>query len=550
MDQLELVNQLEFEYAQALTYRATWDTEWRKITDFLLPGRGIYQLYTKPQIRRLVSPKVINTTGREALQVLTSGFHGGLTSPSRPWFDLTFDDSRLEQIKPLKEWLDACKKVLYSAFEISNFYQTIHSFYTEFAGFGTSALYCGEDTFNPFRFELLTVGEYAFTLNAEGTIDKFFRTIFKTNRNLVEMFGESAISDSVKRGLEDDPDGYAPITHAIIPEEYQDKPFTSVYWEPGQTTVLRRSGYYELPYLVGRWDIIGSDVYGLGLGSYALPDIQRLQEMEKAFLTGAHKSIDPPLNAPARKKGKIKTLPGGINYYSNPQEIVTPMYNMKFEFNGVLQAIGRTEERLREAFFNDLFLTASRDPNASPLKATEVMERKEEKLLRIGPVIERVLHEFISPLIERCFNIAARKQLLPPLDPRFADMLGNYTISFISPLAQSQKMIASQPINTFLQFVNGAAQFDPTVIDKIDTDMLVDEYADITGVPAIIMRAEKEVEQIRETRRQQQMAKEQEARQMMQQQAQLEAQKLQAETAKSYSDAGTNLQEVIGGSAI
>lgn len=543
------IPEIENEYAQALNYRSTWDTEWKKITDYLLPGRGIYQLYSKPQTRKLISPKVINTVGREALQVLTSGFHGGLTSPSRPWFDLTFSNEQLMQVHPIRVWIDECKRVLYSALEASNFYQTIHSFYTEFGGFGTAAMYCGEDSDMPFRFELLTVGEYAIALNAEGRVDKIFRTLYKTNQNLVDMFGESC-SKEVKRNAKDNPDEYVAINNAVFLEKYQGKPYTSVYWEAGCEDELRRAGFYEFPYLVGRWDIVGSDVYGLGLGSYALPDIQRLQEMEKAFLMGAHKAIDPPLNAPARKKGKIKTLPGGLNYYSNPNELVTPVSTAQPNFSGVLEAIGRTENRIRQIFFNDIFLTASRDPNASPLKATEVMERKEEKLLRIGPVIERVLHEFIAPLIERGFNIVARKGMLPPIAPEYVDMLSDYSINFISPLAQSQKMIASQPINTFLQFVIGAAQFSPNVLDKIDTDKLVDQYADVTGVPSIILRAQDEVDKLREERMKAQEAQRRQQEALVTRQMQLEEEQKRAEIAQTFSETGVNMEEARTGGIV
>ena len=544
---MKTIDDLENEYSQAVNERSTWDTEWKRITEYLLPGRGIYQLYSKPQSRKLVSPKVINTVGRESLQVLTSGFHGGLTSPSRPWFDITVPNDKVMKLQPVKVWLDECKRAIYTALEISNFYQTIHSFYTEFGGFGTAAMYCGEDSDNPFRFELLTVGEYAYSLNAEGRVDKFFRTIFKTNRNLVERFGYDNVSNTVRTNYEKAPDDYVCIHQAVYPETYGDKPYTSVFWEVGEKEELERSGYYEFPYLVARWEVVGSDTYGLGLGSYALPDIQRLQEMEKAFLMGAHKAIDPPLNAPARKKGKIKNLPGGINYYSNPQEVVTPLQAVNYNFAPVLEGISRTEQRIRQVFFNDIFLTASRDPNASPLKATEVMERKEEKLLRIGPVIERVLHEFISPLIERCFNISARKGLLPEIAPEYAEMMSDYTISFISPLAQSQKMLESQPIQMFLQFITGAAQFNPEALDKIDTDKLVDEFADITGIPAVIMRSQDMVKQIRDERKAKMEQEKQKQEAMIQQQMQMEQQKAQAEAAKSYSETGVNMNEVMTG---
>lgn len=541
------ITDLNNELSQALTERSAWDSEWKKITDYLLPGRGVYQLYNKPQIRKLISPKVINTVAREALQVLTSGFQGGLTSRSRPWFDLSFSNSALKKILPIKVWLDGCKQSLYNSFEISNFYQIIHSFYTEFAGFGMGALYCGEDSLNPFRFELLTVGEYAFSLNAEGRLDTFFRVLYKSNRNLVEQFGEDAVSNAVKQNAKSNPDEMVCIYNAVFPEKYRGKPYTSVYWEMGEREELSREGFYEFPYFVGRWEVIGSDIYGLGLGSYALPDIQRLQEMEKAFLMGTHKEVDPAVNAPAKKKGKVKTLPGGINYYSNPQELVTPMDSNRRNFAPLLESIGRVENRIRQIFFNDIFLTASRDPNASPLKAAEVQERKEEKLLRVGPVIGRVLHEVIAPIIERCFNISARKGLLPALDPAYADMLTDYKVNFISPLAQSQKMIEAQPINSFLQFVIGAAQFSEEAIDKVDVDRLVDEYGDITGVPAIILREQPAVDKIRKDRAELVRAKEAQQQAIMQEQLRMEQQKTQAEVAKSYSETGVNMEETMPG---
>lgn len=542
---MKTISELEEEYRQSLNYRATWDTEWRKITDFLLPGRGIYNLYTKPQARKLTSGKVINTVAREALQVLTSGFHGGLTSPSRPWFDLIVSDTKLMQITPIKMWLDGCQRAIYDALEISNFYQTIHSFYTEFAGFGNAVLYCGEDTLNPYRFELLTVGEYTFSVNPEGRVDVFFRTIYKTNRNVVAEFGEDKVPNQIVQNAKKMPDDTVIVINAVYPEKYQDKEYTSTYWLLGENEALKRSGFYEFPYLVGRWELIGSDIYGLGLGSYALPDIQRLQEMEKAFLMGAHKAIDPPLNAPARKKGKVKTLPGGINYYSNPKELVLPMQSPAYDFQPVSLAIGRVETRIRQIFFNDIFLSASRDPNASPLKAAEVEERKEEKLLRIGPVIERVLHEFISPLVERCFNIAARKGLLPVLDPQYADLLKNYTIRFISPLAQAQKLVEARPINTFLQFVTGAAQFSPEALDKINVDRLVDEYADITGVPAIILRGPDEVKLIRDQRAAQLAQEKARQEQLALAQLQAQQQQMQADSAQKYSEAGINMGQAL-----
>jgi len=304
---------------------------------------------------------------------------------------------------------------------------------------------------------------------------------------------------------------------------------------------LSYDGFYEFPYPTARWNIIGSDVYGLGPGSRALPDIRRLQEMEKAFLMATHKNINPPLNAPARMKGKLNTLPGGYNYYSNPQETVNEVYQIRFDYQGVSAAIERVEQRIRRNFFNDIFLTANRDPNATPYKATEVTAREQEKMLRLGPVIERLQHEFLKPLLERCFNIMLRKDMFPPLSPELADLAGDYNVSLVSPLATAQRAVALQGINSFLMFLGQAAQFDQQIMDNVDIDEAAREYADISGVRMGILRPQEEVDRIRAQRAQalaQEKAK-QEAMAQAQLGGQLDLQKAQA--AKAQADAGESL---------
>jgi hypothetical protein len=265
--------------------------------------------------------------------------------------------------------------------------------------------------------------------------------------------------------------------------------------------------------------------------------------MEKAFLMATHKAINPPLNAPARMRGKLNKLPGGENYYANPAEMVKEMYQVRFDYQGVSAAIERVEQRIQRNFFNDIFLTASRDPNASPLKATQVNVQEQEKMLRLGPVIERLQHEFFQPLIERCFNIMMRKELFPPLPPDLAQIAGDYSISLVSPLATAQRAVALQGINSFMGFLGQAAQFDQRILDNVDSDAAAREYADITGVKIGILRPQKDVDALRKARAEAQAAaqKAQNDAQQAQLQTQLKAE--QASTQKTQAEAGQILLE-------
>ncbi len=507
-------------YQDARTERTEWEADWRLISEYLIPGRGIYQTYSKPRKRQLTSKRIINTTGEDALYVLTSGMHGGLTSPSRPWFKLQWAEEDLNLVEPLKAWLQDCEKRLHKGLHSSNFYSIINSFYIEYGGFGTGCTYVGEDTGTdqtPFRFELLTAGEYAFAVGAHGKSEVFFRTLIKSQRQVVADY-PSSVPELWKKKVKANESGID-IANVILVEYTaripgQRMPFTRVVYivssggssqsqdetDESYRLPLEVKGFYEFPYPVARWGTIGSDIYGIGPGSRALPHIRRLQEMEKAFLMAVHKTIDPPVNAPARMQGKLRTLPGGRNYYANPQEVVSEILGVKFDFQGVSAAIERVEQRIQRNFFNDIFLTASRDPNASPLKATQVNVQEQEKMLRLGPVIERLQHEFLQPLLERCFNIMLRKEKFLPLSPELAELAGEYTINLVSPLATAQRGVALQGITSFMGFIGQAAQFDQTILDNINVDAAAREYADISGVDLGILRPQEEVDGLRQQR--------------------------------------------------
>lgn len=548
------------QFADLEDERSEWEAEWRQISDFLLPGRGVYQTYSKPRKRKLTSHRVINTIAEDSLYVLTSGMHGGLTSPSRPWFDLEWMEENLEGFEPLKAWLEDCTQRLHTALQRSNFYSIINSFYIEYAGFGTGCTFVGEDTGDdnlPFEFQLLTAGEYVFSVGAHGKPAVFMRPIFMTPRQMVELFPKT-VSKGTKDTVKNNQAGADRADHTVLEciykEPYQDKPYTQIYYEltsqggrqAGQNDAkkpLKVAGFYEFPYPLARWGTIGSDIYGIGPGSRALPDIKRLQEMEKAFLMATHKGINPPLNAPARMRGKLNTLPGGYNYYANPAEQVSEIYRVDFNYQGVGMAVERVEDRIRRNFFNDIFLTAARDPNASPLKATQVNVQEQEKMLRLGPVIERLQFEYLSPLIERCFNIMLRKGLMAELPPDLAQLAGDYKIALISPLATAQRSVALQGINSFMGFLGNAAQFDQSILDNVNPDAAAREYADITGIRLGVLRPQEEVEDIRRRRAEAAAAEKQKQEQMAMMGMQAELSQKRAETQKTQSEAGLNMAE-------
>jgi hypothetical protein len=78
-------------------------------------------------------------------------------------------------------------------------------------------------------------------------------------------------------------------------------------------------------------------------------------------------------------------------------------------------------ERIRESFFSDVFMMLANSSNPQ-MTATEVAERHEEKMLMMGPVLERLNNELLYPLVEVTFTHMIEMGALPPAPQELAGM--------------------------------------------------------------------------------------------------------------------------------
>jgi len=144
----------------------------------------------------------------------------------------------------------------------------------------------------------------------------------------------------------------------------------------------------------------------------------------------------------------------------------------------------------------------SQDNRATPATATEIAERHEEKLLMLGPVLERLHNEMLSPKIDLTFARIVEAGLLPPPPPELQGVELN--VEFVSTLAQAQRAVGVQSIDRLLGTIGAVAQFKPDVLDKIDGDQIIDMYSDMLGVDPSIIVGDARVAIIRADRAEQQ----------------------------------------------
>jgi len=496
------------------------------VTTYLLPRNGRYFEQDRNKGTRRHN-SIYDNTGTRALRTLGAGMMAGATSPARPWFRLATADPELNRYAPVKLWLNEVTERMQLVFQKSNTYRTLHGVYEELGAFGTAGSIILPDPKTAIHHYPVTVGEYAIATDYQGRVNTLYREFQKTVGEIVREFGYKKCSTSVKNLFDrGNLDSWITLIHAIEPRDDREREvgkkdsmnmaYKSCYFELGGDgeQVLRESGYKDFPAVIPRWGVSGGDVYGNSPGMEALGDIKQLQHEQLRKAQGIDYQTKPPLQVPSYMKNRdVDSLPGGITFVDGQQGKIETAFNVNLNLQHLLMDIQDVRQRINGSFYADLFLMLA-NATDTRMTATEVAERHEEKLLMLGPVLERLHNELLDPLIDNTFNRMIESGLVPPAPEELQGM--ELSVEFVSMLAQAQRAIGTNSVDRYVNNMGMLAQMKPDVLDKFDSDAWADGYAEMLGVdPKLIVAGEK-VAKIRQARAEQQQA-------MAQQEAQNQA---------------------------
>ena len=479
--------------------RSSWVSHWRDISDYQQPRAGRFFVTDRNKGDKRAN-NILDNTAVFGVRTLAAGMMSGMTSPARPWFRLEIQDKDLMEAGAVKAWLHETAVLLRAIFAGSNTYRSLHTLYEELGLFGTAATIVLPDFDNVLHHYPLTVGEYALGTNQRGEVDTLCREFQMTVAQVVEQFGLDNCSDTVKNLYgRHQLDSWVDIVHMVQPRRERDyakqdgrnKRFASCYLEPGRENFdkfLSESGFDAFPALTPRWVVTGNDVYGTSPGMECLGDVKQLQHQQLRKGQAIDYQVNPPITVPTKYREAAKArLPGGVFYVDSQgsNQAIRSAFEVNLNLQHLMLDIQDVRGRIRSSYYADLFLMLANDTR-SGITATEVAERHEEKLLMLGPVLERLQNELLAPLIDIAFDYASQAGILPepPQELQGADL----KVEFISVLAQAQRAVAAQGVDRLLGTVGNLAALKPEVLDKIDFDQVVDDYGDMYGVnPKIVV---------------------------------------------------------------
>lgn len=504
------VSDIRKKHGEMKDARKREEPQWREIAELIRPEFADIGTSGK---RNDVASEIFDSTPLLALDQFVGGLFSQATNPADRWFDLGLDDEDLQKWGPVKDYLWRYTQLVYKSFgpQVSPFYAKIPGSFADLGCFGLGSMYSdlpqGAERFTDVCVPL---DESYVEFDANGYLLRFHREFVWTGERLQREFGDLAKGLDEKRSytamhaVYENP-SYRP--GAIGPRGQR---YSSVYCcvEAGAENFRVEKGYYEMPY----WSIPWNERpgrYPVGPGHYARPDVNTLNEMERAHLVAGQFAAeglyigwdDSTITAADIQPGRL--VHGGVD--ANGKQLL-----QRVEMGSDLRlSMAQSEQRraaIREAFLFSIMQLVNRPQ----MTATEFLGFKEEQLRLMGPNLGRIHTYGLAQAIARRARMLGRAGMVPPPPQELAGKA--IAVEFVSPLAKAQKVGQARAILQVGNQIVMWSQSEPEILDKFDFDAAADALGDGYGVPPNVIRNDDRAQARRQARaeqHQQQIAVEQ-----------------------------------------
>lgn len=542
--------------------RASWDTEWQQIADYVMPRKS--QITTrKTEGVEGFTDDLFDMTVIRANMTLAAGQLNYVTPATERWFAFECPEELRERAGEAgARWFQQCTEVAFRELARSNFYLEIHELYLDRGGFGTSIIYAEEGKRNTLNFQNWEVGTYSIAEDSEGIVDTVFRSFELSCRQAVQRFGIANVGECIQKCFAEaktkatNLDQKFEFIQAIYPREDSkrqpgkvdgpNKPVASVYVALKDKVCVRISGFDEQPAAVSRFLKWGKAPYGYSPSFEALPTVRQVNFIEKQMDALAELAAFPRVLIPDGLEGDVDLRAGGITVY-DPNNAAGQALPKEWATEGRydigLQRVEAKQRQIEEAFHVSLFrMFAEKNKQ---MTAREVIERVQEKLVQFSPTFARMTAELLNPLLERIFGLCFRAGKFPdPPDEVLIPTMEGVSlplpqVSYTSKIALAIKAIENQSFMQFVEIIAPLVQVDPGVLDALNTDKAVKGLARNLSLPTDWMRTDEEIAAIRQQRADAQAA-----------QAEAEQAKLIAGAAKDVAAVPPEMRQQMGAAAM
>ena len=480
-------------------HRHNWERHWLEVAEYILPKKD--NIYGEKVEGEKKFNLLYDSTSIQSAETLAANLHGMMTNPATEWFSMSTGIMEMDSREDVRAYLQAVTRIILDMLNESNFQSQIHETYMDLAGFGTNLLRVLEDDTYTVRFESRPIYEAYIMENKSGVVDTVYYEYELTIAQIIQEFGDKWLTHEMKQKYKDQPMCKYKVLHAVEPRAQvqgrvkipKNMPFASFHVLRDGNILLKESGFHENPNIVPRWSKIAGETYGRSPGMKALADIKMLNKVKKAHIEHMQLMVSPPLQVP--DEGvllPIKTSPNSVNYYrAGTKDRIEPL-NVGGAPTINENFIAQIKEQIRQAFFIDQ-MQLVQNPRMTTM---EVAHRRDEQLRTLGPLMGRLNHELLRPLIDRVFGIGLRANKFPEAPEVLRGMKVN--VRYISQIAKAQLMSEVDNVTRAMQFLAPFFEAKPETMDNFTGDGLVSFATQSFNLPQVILTSKREKAKIRQ----------------------------------------------------
>lgn len=556
--------------------KSPWISVYNILARYIL-GRKNFMTSQNIQPDDLFDPLIFDDTASNANHLLASSNVGALWPNGAKSIKLLPPSDMKGEFRDtdeIKEYFEYVTKTITDTMDNPKcgFLTTLEEYLIEQGALGTSAIFVEEsdDVGLPVLYRPISARDIFIDTSPNGNVDTIYISKMMTFLDIYKEYGPEALTPvELKNLYTSEPSNRQEVLIAIEPRlDYmpgslaaKDFPYASCHINVTKDTLLKESGFKELPVFVGRfWHALG-EKYGRSPGMNALPSIREANELRYDLILAYAKMLSPAMSMvegsvlgdevdTSPKALVILSMSGKLpaNFTGKPLEKIIDVEDP----SGAATRLAELVEIINNHFFKDRIIDLN---NESRMTLGEANIRNQLRGQTLNTVYSRQDKEILEPCVERTFNILLEKGLLGVVrgtkqeamllqagqEPIYVpDVIAQrmvegkeiYRIQFISPAARIRQSEESSGIQQTLERAVELAQIDPAVMDSIDLDWTIKRSGELDGAPSQMFRSAEAVANLRKSRQQQQQAAEQQQQQMA-----------GSEALKNVASAQANLQQ-------
>lgn len=294
---------------------------------------------------------------------------------------------------------------------------------------------------------------------------------------------------------------YVPGDVYSPPTQRRKMPFTTVYLDLQNETILQEAGRWNEGFTLPRWQTVSQSQYAYSPAVIAaLPDARLIQAMTLTLLEAGEMATRPPVLAKQDLiRSDVNFYAGGVTWINAEEgtkldDVLRPVYQEKSGMPMGMDMAADIRQQIAAAFYlNKLGLP----PTDRAMTAYETAQRLQEWIRGALPLFEPMETNYNGSLCEGTFDDLLRVGAFGPLDEIPESVRGREVqFRFESPLHEN---IERKKAHVFLEakeLIGQAAELDPSTVPMMDARKMLRDALTAIGVPADRMRTEDEMDEI------------------------------------------------------